>query len=142
MSNVRRHKAPAVALAAMSKYAAFLFTLISTGVGVFQVALVLGAPWGEFTLGGRWRGSLPGVVRLLPLLSLLVLAFFGAVILARAGLGLPLLQSHSHSLAWVVVGYCVLGSIANTATSSKRERNLWLPVILFMLASSLVVATS
>ena len=55
----------------MSKYAAFLFTLISTGVGVFQVALVLGAPWGEFTLGGRWRGSLPGVVRLLPLLSLL-----------------------------------------------------------------------
>ena len=126
----------------MPKYAALLFALISAGVGAFQVALALGAPWGEFTLGGRWRGSLPSMVRLIPLLSLLVLAFFGAVILARAGFGLPFLQPYSHSLAWVVVGYCVLGSIANAATPSKRERNLWLPVLLCMLASSLVVATS
>lgn len=126
----------------MANYAALLFALISAGVAAFQVALALGGPWGEFTLGGRWRGSLPGMVRLIPLFSLPVLSFFGAAILARAGFGFPLLQPHSHLLAWVVVGYCVLGCIANAATPSKRERNLWLPVLLGMLALSLVVAMS
>ncbi len=126
----------------MSKYAALLFVLASAGVGAFQIALALGAPWGEFTLGGRWRGRLPPRVRLIPLLSLVILAVSSAVILARAGFENALFQPLARPLAWVVVGYCALGSIANAATPSKRERNLWLPVILSMLASSLVVATS
>src|SRR5207245_947648 len=45
------------ALAAMSKYAAFLFVATSFGVCAFQLALVLGAPWGEYRLGGRWKGQ-------------------------------------------------------------------------------------
>lgn len=126
----------------MTKCAALLFTLASAGVGAFQIALALGAPWGELTLGGRWRGRLPSKLRLVPVVSLLLLVCFAAVILARAGFVVPLVQQNSHSLAWVVVGYCVLGSIANAATPSRRERNLWLPVVLCMLALSLVVATS
>lgn len=126
----------------MAKSAALLFTLAAAGVGAFQIALALGAPWGEFTLGGRWRGRLPTVVRFLPLLSLLLLISFSAVILARSGFDVPLVQQHSHSLAWVVVGYCALGSIANAVTPSRRERGLWLPVVLCMLVLSLVVATS
>ena len=120
--------------------AALLFVSASCVVGVFQIALALGAPWGEFTLGGRWRGSLPLAVRLIPLLSVALLVFFCAVLLARAGLALPQCDSISRTFAWLVVGYCALGSIANAATRSKRERNLWLPVVLFMLASSVVVA--
>lgn len=127
---------------AMTQFAALLFVVASAGVGAFQVALGLGAPWGEFTLGGRWQGSLPLKARLIPLLSLVLLAGFSTVILVRAGFTLPLLQEQSQSLAWVVVGYCVLGTIANAITSSRRERQLWLPVVLCMLASSLVVATS
>jgi hypothetical protein len=126
----------------MSKTAAQIFILASAGVGVFQVALALGAPWGEFTLGGRWKGKLPPRARIIPVLSVLILTFFCAVVLARAGFELPLLQQYSHFLAWVVVGYCVIGTVANAATPSKRERNLWLPVVLLMLASSLAVATS
>jgi hypothetical protein len=38
---------------AMSTSAALLFTLLATGVGAFQIALLCGAPWGELTLGGR-----------------------------------------------------------------------------------------
>jgi hypothetical protein len=34
----------------MTQYAAVLFALASAGIGAFQVALALGAPWGEFTL--------------------------------------------------------------------------------------------
>jgi hypothetical protein len=100
-------------------------------------------PLNDFKLHSRLlRGSLPRKVRLIPLLSLVLLGCFSAVILVRAGFELPLLQKHSYSLAWVVVGYCVLGSIANGITSSRRERKLWLPVVLCMLASSLGGATS
>ncbi len=106
------------------------------------MALTLGAPWGEFTLGGRWRGRLPPRIRFIPLVSTLLLGIFSAVILARAGLGLPTVQEHSHLLAWVVVGYFVLGCIANAITPSKRERMLWLPVVFFMLLLSITVATS
>ena len=120
--------------------AALLFVAASCVVGVFQIALALGAPWGELTLGGRWRGSLPLAVRLIPLLSVVLLVCFCAVVLARANVALPQYQQLCQTFVWFVVGYCALGSIANAATRSKRERKLWLPVVLFMLTSSLVVA--
>ena len=127
---------------AMPKYAAILFAVASTGVALFQLALALGAPWGELTLGGRWRGRLPGAIRVMPLVSAALLAFFSAVLLARAGFGPHALEQFSPALAWVVVAYCALGCIANTITPSRRERLLWLPVVAVMLASSLVVALS
>ncbi|MBT9459062.1 MAG: hypothetical protein IV097_20760 [Burkholderiaceae bacterium] len=126
----------------MLEFAALLFATIVVGVSAFQVALAMGAPWGEFTLGGRWRGRLPMKVRIIPLVSLLLLIGFGAVILARAGFAVPFAPQHAHWLAWVVVGYCALGTIVNAVTPSRRERNLWLPVLLCMLILSLVVATS
>ncbi|MBT9500478.1 MAG: hypothetical protein IV092_04485 [Burkholderiaceae bacterium] len=126
----------------MSEFAALLFTLIAVGISAFQLALVLGAPWGEFTLGGRWRGSLPIKVRAIPVLSLLLLPGFGAIILARAGFAVPLVQPHAHALAWLVVGYCALGTLVNAITPSRRERNLWFPVVLCMLILSLLVAAS
>jgi cell division protein FtsW (lipid II flippase) len=70
------------------------------------------------------------------------LVAFAAVILSRANTALAPLQNHSRSLSWVVVGYCVLATIANAATPSKRQRNLWLPVVVLMLLLSLVVALS
>jgi hypothetical protein len=122
--------------------AALLFALLAGGVGVFQLALVLGAPWGEFTLGGRWPGRLPASGRWLAALSLMLLVVFSVLILARAGLGLGLagLEAWSRPGAWVVVAYCALGSVANVMTRSRRERRLWLPVVLCMLGLSLVVA--
>ena len=35
--------------------AAILYILITVVVIFFQVFLVLGAPWGEFTQGGRYK---------------------------------------------------------------------------------------
>lgn len=126
----------------MERQAAWLFTLLACVVSLFQLALVCGASWGEFTLGGRWKGSLPAPVRLVPLLSLTLLAGFSAVLLSRAEVVLPAPQEISRPLAWVVVAYCAIGTVANAATPSWRERRLWLPVALAMLGCSLVVATS
>ena len=125
-----------------SAFAALLFTLMAAFVGAFQVALVLGAPWGELTLGGRWRGSLPPRIRLIPLLSLMLLAGFGAIVMARAGLALPSLQGHSQALVWLVVAYCWVGVIVNFITPSRAERRLWFPVVLCMGVLSSLVALS
>jgi hypothetical protein len=125
-----------------ARNAALLFALLSAIVVLFQLALVCGTPWGEFTLGGRWRGRLPAEGRLIALLSIGILTFQSAVITARAGIAFPQLAPVSPPLAWAVVAFCVLGSIMNGISPSPRERMLWLPVVLCMLASSLVVATS
>jgi hypothetical protein len=41
-----------------------------------------------------------------------------------------------------VVAYCALGCLANAAMPSRRERQLWLPVVIAMLICSLAVAWS
>ncbi len=126
----------------MTLLAAGAFVLLTLVVCGFQVALILGAPWGEFTLGGRWRGRLPMAGRLIAAASIGILALSGAVVAARAGLAFPELRAPSHRLVWVVVGYLVLGAIANAATPSRRERRIWLPVVTAMLALALSVALS
>lgn len=62
--------------------------------------------------------------------------------LVQAKIALPHLLQQSYSLTWLVVAYGALGCIANAVTPSKRERNIWLPVGVSMLALSLVFALS
>jgi hypothetical protein len=126
---------------------AWAFALLGTFAMLFQVALALGAPWGELTLGGRHRGALPGAWRLMPVFSGVLLAGFIGIVLARAGVLPPGLlpagiASLVPTLTWVVVGYNALGCVVNTITPSARERRLWVPVLVLMLASSTVVALS
>ena len=126
----------------MAQAAALLFVFVSVLVVAFQVALVLGAPWGEFTLGGRWRNSLPLHARFIAVVSAALLGAFAIVITARSGLAFVPLQSWAPTLSWVVVGYCALGTLANMVTPSRRERAVWLPVVLCMLVLSIFVAAS
>jgi len=124
------------------EWAGALFILLSTFTIGFQLALVFGAPWGEWTMGGRARGVLTGIRRWVPGVSALVLFGFIIVVASRSGLAVPGLREWSNTLIWVVVAYCLLGCLANAATPSVRERRLWLPVLVLLLASSLLVALS
>lgn len=124
----------------IASWAGRLFIGLSLFTIGFQVALVFGAPWGEWTMGGRARGVLNGVWRWVPVLSILILLAFIAIVAARSGLALPGLCEWSNSLIWVVVVYSALGCVANAATPSARERRLWLPVVVLLLGSSLIVA--
>lgn len=124
----------------IASWAGLLFIVLSLFTIGFQVALVFGAPWGEWTMGGRAHGVLTGGWRWVPVLSILILLAFIAIVAARSGLALPGLREWSHSLIWVVVAYSALGCIANAATPSARERKLWLPVVALLLGSSLTVA--
>lgn len=120
--------------------AAVIFAMLSILVGLFQVALALGAPWGDLTLGGRYRGALPRRIRVVPVISIGLMTGFAAVVLSRAGTVLPNIAGLSIKLIWVVVAYCALGVLMNTITPSKRERKFWLPVVTVMLVCSLFVA--
>lgn len=126
----------------MPQAAAILFGLLTLIVVAFQVALVLGAPWGEYTLGGRWRGALPVTVRLIPLISLVLLVGLAVVTASRAGLGFSALRPHAQTWIWGVVAFCAVSCVANAVTPSRRERAVWLPVVLGKLGLSVMVAMS
>jgi hypothetical protein len=124
----------------LSTFAAILFTVLATLVCIFQIALVLGAPWGELTLGGRYKGAIPYRIRFVPLASLALIGGFAVIVLSRAGIAFAGLEERSAKLVWGVVAYCVLGVLANYFTPSRRERLLWFPVVAGMLTCSLTVA--
>jgi hypothetical protein len=115
--------------------------LVLVGVAVlFQIALALGAPWGEYTLGGRYSGALPNRLRPAALAQALVLCLFAVIASARAGLILPDAQAISRIAIWLVAGFFVLGSLANLATPSRRERMVWAPVNILLLILSILIA--
>lgn len=123
----------------MKEAAALLFTLLGVLVIAFQLALVIGAPWGSLCLGGRWTGALPWPARVLPLLNTVVLMAAVAVVLAQAGLVGGTARGLADQGIALVLCYAVLGVIANAITPSRRERQLWLPVAVLMAVSALGV---
>ena len=126
----------------MPEVVAIIFSVLVAFTMVFQLALVAGAPLGEFTLGGKWHGRLPPIGRGIALFSTVLLLGFSVVLLARSGLAFPNLYDASRLIVWVIVGYCALGIIANAATPSARERRIWLPVVIVMFICSTYVALS
>jgi hypothetical protein len=124
----------------LSTIAAIIFTALSALVGAFQLALVCGAPWGEVTLGGRYKGALPKRIRVVAVVSAVLIFGFAVIVLARTGLAFLDLTTISSKLIWGVVAYFLLGSLLNYITPSKRERALWFPIVAAMLACSLIVA--
>lgn len=109
---------------------------------LFQLALALGAPWGEFAMGGKYPGKFPPKIRVAAVIQLLILAFFGLVGLIRSRLIVSSLYDFSTYAIWFVVGFFVLGTIMNLITPSKKERNLWAPITFILLLSSLGIALS
>jgi hypothetical protein len=107
---------------------------------LFQLALALGAPLGEYTLGGRFPGTLPPKIRVAALAQILVMVLFAFIVLVRVGLIFGELYTISRVAIWFVVGFFVLGSLANLSTPSKRERLVWGPVNVLLLMVTIVIA--
>jgi hypothetical protein len=123
-----------------STTAAIVFSGLIAGTVAFQLALVVGAPWGFLAWGGRYEGVLPPGMRVASAGSICVLAALALVVLVRAGLLLPRWHVVARKAIWGVVGYCALGIVANGITPSVWERNIWLPVTLLLFGTSMVVA--
>jgi hypothetical protein len=130
----------AVSSATGTTIAAKIYLLLSGVVAAFQLALVAGAPWGEYTMGGAFPGALPPRMRAAALGSAVLLVAFGAIVALRAGLVVHRWARASRRLMWVVVAYSAVGIVLNGASPSAGERAVWLPVALVLAACALVVA--
>ncbi|ALL14336.1 hypothetical protein [Caulobacter henricii] len=115
------------------------FAAIMGLVVLFQVALILGAPWGHLTLGGQWSGALPLKIRLIPAVSIILLLAMTRIALGDSGLR-P--QWGPRWLIWPVCAYMALGIAVHIVTPSAAERMLWLPVLTVLFGLSLRLALS
>jgi len=120
--------------------AAVIFAVVVIGAAAFQVGLAAGAPWGEFAMGGRFPGTFPVPLRVSAAVQGVVLIGLGAIVLARAGLAFDAWGASARTLVWGVVAFCVASLVLNSITPSRKERLVWAPVALVLLASSLTVA--
>jgi hypothetical protein len=116
-----------------------VFAYLATAA--FQLALVLGAPLGEYAFGGQNIGKLPTPLRVSSAVSFLVLLAIAGHYLAQLGVFTPLLDPQGNSIVnWVLVCFAGLAAVANNVTRSQKEKRLWGPVTIAMFAAALLVA--
>lgn len=125
----------------MVTIAALIQAVIALGVAAFQVALVAGAPWGEYAMGGQNKGELPKSLKISSGASAVFMLAQSGHYLAQAGILTPLLDATWNNVAnWFWFAFTVIGLVLNSITRSKKERNLWVPVLLVSTICTLLVA--
>ena len=121
--------------------ASLIVVVISLGVFAFQIALVAGAPWGEYTMGGQNKGTLPTQLRVGAAVSAVIMLAHAGHYLAQAGVLPQLLDPSWNTVVnWIWFGFTVAGLIMNSISRSKKERNTWVPVLLVSTICTLLVA--
>lgn len=125
----------------LASFAAWFLVVAYLATALFQIAIVLGAPLGEYSYGGRTVGKLPSRYRISSFFSVLLLAAIAGHYLALLGVFQPLIDSGLLSIAnWVLVGFAALAALLNNITRSAKEKRLWGGVTLAMLLASIIVA--
>lgn len=124
------------------KIALAIFLSLCTIVALFQLALALGAPWGEYTMGGRFPGKLPLKMRIAALIQIIILLVLAFIVLIRSGWAWSQFYSIGKTGIWFVVAFFVLGSVVNLLTPSKGERAIWGPVNILLFITSIIMALS
>ncbi len=119
---------------------AYIFLVLTAFIIVFQVALALGAPLGEYTLGGRYPGSLPNGLRIAALFQILILLIFASVVVARAGLGLAQYSGLASTGIWFIAAFFAFGTLLNLSSPSKKEKRVMGPANVIALVCTLALA--
>ncbi|MDX1351462.1 MAG: hypothetical protein R3254_00520 [Thiomicrorhabdus sp.] len=120
--------------------AAYIFGSLTIIVMLFQLALTLGAPWGEMAMGGKFPGRYSIKLRIAAFIQFLILGFMALVVLTHAGLLLPEWYAFSQKAIWLIVILSAIIAILNTITPSKKERILWSPITIILFICALIVA--
>lgn len=123
--------------------AALSLTIIYVFVALFQLALALGAPMGEYAFGGQNHGKLPAGFRVASSASVLVNLAIAGHFLAQTGFINTLLPAELNTLAnWGLVAFAAVGLLLNTITRSQAEKKMWAPVTALILVLSVIVAVA
>lgn len=116
-----------------------VFAYLATAL--FQLAIVLGAPLGEYAFGGQQQGVLPARLRVASAVSFLVLVAIAGHYLAQTSVVSPLLDEAGNQIVnWVLVGFAALAAVMNNITRSEKEKRLWGGTTIAMLLAAIIVA--
>lgn len=124
----------------ISAVAAVVFALVAAGVVAFQLALASGAPWGAYAMGGAFPGRFPPALRVLAVVQGALIAALAAGVLSAGGVAFPGVADALPWIAWVAVAFSTLAVLLNAISRSAPERQIWVPVSLVLLVTSLLVA--
>ena len=110
-------------------------------VSLFQIALIAGAPMGEYAFGGQNPGKLPAKFRIGSVFTLAIYVGIIGHMLAQLGILSKLLPTGLNSAAnWAIFGLNLLSLVMNAISRSKKERDMWVPVALLLSVASFFVA--
>lgn len=113
-----------------------LFGLMILGAIGFQIALILGAPWGRLTQGGQTDGPLAMTGRIAAAVSIIVLGLAALSVISSDGFW----PNWPQWTAWVSFAVLSVSMIMNWITPSAPERRLWGPytTVMVVLAAAVI----
>ena len=125
----------------LDAFAAGFLVFAYVATALFQIAIVLGAPLGEYAYGGQNPGILKLPFRIASVFSALVMFAIAGHYLAQLGVFTPLLDPAGNSIAnWGFAFFAGLSAIANNITRSQKEKRLWGGTTIAMLLAAVIVA--
>ena len=125
----------------LDAFAAGFLVFAYVATALFQIAIVLGAPLGEYAYGGQNPGILKLPFRIASVFSALVMVAIAGHYLAQLGVFTPLLDQAGNSIAnWGFAVFAGLSAIANNITRSQKEKRLWGGTTIAMLLAAVIVA--
>jgi hypothetical protein len=132
---------------ALAPIAAIVASVLVAGVAAFQLALALGAPYGDAVFGGKAptdAGVLTPPFRALAVVQALVLVLLAWVLLARVELmAMPLLSAATLGwMTWAILGFLVLNTAANLTAPHPIERWGMGSTTLVLSALTLIIAVT
>lgn len=118
------------------------FLIFSTlAVALFQLAIVLGAPVGEYAYGGQHQGILPKRFRIISVFSMLIMLAVAGHYMAQLGVFSPLLDEAGNAIAnWGFVAFFALSALMNNISKSEKEKRVFGSITIAMLLSAILVA--
>lgn len=117
------------------KQIAWVITIILGIVALFQLALILGVPWGKAAWGGQ-HAVLPMAYRIGSVTTLLLYVLI--IFLTWKRVILPQKRIYQVT-AWLFCALFLVGTIMNTLTTSPVER-IWAPVNLLLVVAFFPIA--
>jgi hypothetical protein len=125
----------------LADFASGFLVFSSLAIALFQLAIVLGAPVGEYAYGGQHEGVLPTRFRIASVVSILVMLAIAGHYLAQIGVFSPVLDQDGNAIAnWGFVGFFALAALMNNITKSEKEKRVFGSITLAMLLSAILVA--
>lgn len=108
-------------------------------IAVFQILLLFGAPWGEYSWGGKFTGVLPQAYRWASLPAAILLFLMALELLVYSGL-LSIDFYASGRLVGVMAIFLGMNTLGNAASKSRKERLAMTPLSGLSCLCCLIVA--